>query len=78
MPNEYNWLSFMFAVYFFHILIYINGAISLELLPIISILKLEGLVELLCRKMKIVTRGNVEENERKLNECIKLHVKILK
>jgi hypothetical protein len=76
--ETYNWFS---LVYFFHVchcVVYINGVVSIELLPIISVLKLEGLVASLCRRMEEMTSGNLRENERKLDECIKFHVKVLK
>lgn len=68
------------VIYFFHIIhfiIYILVVISIDLLPIVSILKLQGLVPLLCEKVKEVTNGNKSENEKNLDECISFHVEII-
>jgi hypothetical protein len=70
--------SFTYFVYVLHCLVYAQGVISVELLPIISVLKLEGLVVSLCSQMKEITSGTPLENEKKLNRCIKFHVEILK
>jgi hypothetical protein len=76
--DTYNWFSFVYFIHAFHCVVYVNGVVSIELLPVISVLKLERLVALLCRRMKEVTSADLRENERKLDECIKFHVKVLK
>jgi hypothetical protein len=76
--DTYDFFSFICLVYFIHIVTYISGAISMELLPVISILKLEGLVTSLCAKIKDVTSRNLRENERKLDECMEYQAKVLK
>jgi hypothetical protein len=76
--DKYSWFSFVYFVYFLHCVVFINIVISIDVLPTISVLKLEGLVALLCRRMNEVTSGDQRENERRLDECIKFHVKVLK
>jgi hypothetical protein len=73
-----NSFPFSYLIYIIHALVFAQGVASIELLPIISVLKLEGLVASLCQKMKQVTSENFHENEKKLDSCIKFHVEILK
>jgi hypothetical protein len=74
----YDWISIIYFIHVLHCIIYVYITISIELLPMISVLKLEGLVASLCRRMEEVTSGDLRENEQKLDECIKFHVKVLK
>jgi hypothetical protein len=76
--DKYSWFSFMYFVYFLHCVVFITIVISIDVLPIISVLKLEGLVASLRRKMEEMTSGDLRENEQKLDDCIKFHVKVLK
>jgi hypothetical protein len=74
----YDWSSLIYLVYVLHCILFASGVVSIELLPIVSVLKLEGLVASLCCRMEEMTSGDLGENERKLDECIKFHVKVLK
>jgi hypothetical protein len=76
--DKYSWFSFVHLFYLHHCAAFITIAISIDVLPIISVLKLEGLVASLCRRIEEVTSGNLRENEQKLDDCIKFHVKVLK
>jgi hypothetical protein len=71
-------LSILYGVYILHLLTYVQGLISVDLLPIISVLKLEGLLSSLCQRLMEITSKNQLENEKKLDRCIKFHVEILK
>lgn len=83
LPTLYENIAHGFGfplVYFIHILhciIYILVVISIDLLLVISVIKLQGLVGLLCQKMKGVTDGDQFENEKKLDDCMFLHVKVI-
>ena len=75
---DYEWFSFVYLIHVIHSFTYVFGVLAVELLPVISILKFEGLIEQLCEKIKAVTCGNSLENEKYLDECIKFHVDLIK
>lgn len=70
-----HYLNFFLSFAQFFIFLYI--VISLDLLPIISVLKLEALVAVLCNQLKLLTTSSLTENEKKLKKCIELHIKII-
>jgi hypothetical protein len=77
-PEKFESSLCLCIIYIFHCALYFYGVIAIELLPIVSVLKLEGLVAYLCQKIEQVTSGNLQENEKKLDNCIKFHAEILK
>lgn len=66
-----------FFLSFAQFFIFVSIVISLDLMPIISVLKVEALVATLCDQLKHLTSTNLPENEKKLKKCIKLHIKII-
>lgn len=81
LPTMYNELAAPWIIYPINLTHYIAImyiTVSIDLLPIITILKQEALVVLLSAKVKNLTCGNVVENEKALDECIDLHVIIVK
>lgn len=80
MPAIYNSLGknyLIFTINLIHYIVIIQFVISLDLFPVFSILKLQAIVISLCAKIKHVTSGSKEENEKSLDECIELHADVI-
>lgn len=81
LPTLYNNLAapwFIYPINLIHFVVIIYITVSIDLLPIITILKQEALVVALSTKVKKLTCGNVAENEKTLDDCFVLHIKIVK
>lgn len=81
VPMYFNYFGnpyLLFATNVAHYYLLVLIVISIELLPIISVLKLGGLVAVLCDQLKELNSTNLDENERNLDECIELHSNIIR
>lgn len=74
-PSLYKycrWKSFIISLNSLCLEIGAIVVISTDLLPIISMLKLEAIVTILCRKIE-----KLDDNERNLDDCIQFHSRII-
>lgn len=81
MPAVYNEFAqgyLMFLVNLIHYIVLVNLTIAIDLIPTVSILKLQAIVISLCTQTKEVTSGSIDSNEKRLDECISLHVDVIK
>lgn len=80
MPAIYNGLGNIFVIFsinLIHYIIILRLLLAVDLVPIVSILKLHAIIITLCSKVKQVTSGSNEENEKSLDECIKMHIDVI-
>jgi hypothetical protein len=75
--EDYGEEHLIFGINLVHSAIFLPLVISVDLLPIIGILKFEAVVKSFCIKMESLTNGSLAKNEQNLDRYIKIHIDII-